>query len=205
MPADHGDREDTPRSALWGVDGATLHRWTELRPGTSVTIVKRAAMHGEEHARYPATAIASSLPTPWVVFETRWTMGTHDQGLLTFENGDILHEVFSPVHPYDGFSVYDPDGVLKGWYANVAYPAFFDSNSNDRVLVWHDLFVDIVATPSGEVVVLDEDELEEAGLLATNPVLYRRILTARDELLERFRTRQAPFCSPDRIGPPPKS
>ncbi len=156
-------------------------------------------MHGEERARYPATAIESSLPPPWVVFQAQWTMGTYDQGLLTFENGDILHEAFSPIHPYDGFAVYDPDGVLKGWYANVAYPMFFDSGSDDHVLIWHDLFVDIVATPSGEVVVLDEDELEDADLLTTDPVLYRRILAARDELLERFHIRQAPFRSPDRL------
>jgi hypothetical protein len=199
MSPDCAGREDTPRSALWGVDEATLHRWTELRPGTSVTIVKRVAMHGEERARYPATAIVSSLPPPWVVFEAHWTMGTHAQGLLTFENGDILHEAFSPIHPYDGFAVYDPDGVLKGWYANVTYPAFFDAGSDDRVLIWHDLFVDIIAAPSGELVVLDEDELEGANLLATDPVLYRRILTARDELLERFRIRQAPFRSPERL------
>jgi hypothetical protein len=202
MPPDHAGRVDTPRSALWGIDEQTLHRWSELRPGTSVTIVKRAAMGGKEDVRYPATTVVSSLPPPWVVFQASWTMGTYTQGPLTFETGDILHEVFSPIHPYDGFAIYDPDGALKGWYANVTYPAFFDSGTDSRVLVWHDLFVDIVATPSGDVLVLDEDELEESGLLATDPALHRRILAARDELLERLRTRQAPFCSPERLGPP---
>lgn len=189
--------EDTPTAPLWGTDDATLARWSELTPGTEVTIVKWSAQRGgEERARYPARIAPSPIPSPWVVFETHWTMGKHDQGLLILENGDTLHEIFSPVHPYDAFAVYRPTGELKGWYGNVTHPAFFAPDTEDLVLVWHDLFIDIIATADGEVAVLDEDELEEANLSATDPELHARILAARDELLERFHTRQPPFTSP---------
>lgn len=186
-----GDRPDAPE---WGVDEATLTRWPELVPGTEVTIVKRSAKHGgEERARYPATVVASDLPAPWVVFETQWTMGRHDQGLLVFENGDVLREIFSPIHPYDVFAVYRSDGELKGWYGNVTWPAFFAPDAEELTLVWYDLYVDIVATPDGRVVVEDEDELADSGLATSDPELHGRILAARDELLVRFRAGRPPF------------
>lgn len=186
--------EDHPCTARWDVDSRTLERWFALTPGTEVTIAKWSAKHnGEERARYPATIVASDLPSPWIAFETHWTMGTHDQELVTFENGDVLHEVFSPIHPYDAFAIYRPSGELKGWYGNVTYPAFLAPTNAEPVIVWRDLFVDIVAAPDGEVAVLDEDELDESDLLATDAGLHGRILAARDELLARFHDRRPPF------------
>lgn len=186
--------DDQPATPAWGVSEHSLLRWPQLQPGTHVEVAKWSAKHqGERRALYPGVVVGSPLPSPWIVIETYWTMGAHDQGLLTFENGDLLHEIFSPIHPYNAFAVYAPDGLLKGWYANVTYPTFFEEGADERVLVWHDLFIDIVATPDGEVAVLDEDELEDAGLLATDPDLHARILAARDELLQRLRDRQAPF------------
>ena len=186
--------DDQPATPVWGINEVSVRRWSELSPGTTVEVAKWSAKHqGERRALYPGVVIASSLPSPWIVIETHWTMGTHDQGLLTFENGDLLHEIFSPIHPYNAFAVYAPDGALKGWYANVTYPTFFEEEIDERVLIWHDLFIDIVATPDGEVAVLDEDELEEADLLTSDPGLHQHILAARDELLERFHDRRAPF------------
>lgn len=196
--------EDRPDAAVWGVDKATLRRWPELVPGAEVTIVKQSAKHGgEERARYPATVVASTLPAPWIVCETQWTMGRHDQGLLVFENGDVLHEIFSPIHPYDVFAVYRPDGELKGWYGNVTWPAFFAPEAEEPTLVWHDLYVDIVATPDGRVAIEDEDELAESGLSTSDPELHGRILAARDELLARFRARRPPFEDLARFEPAP--
>ena len=180
---------------MWGVNEASVHRWSELSPGTPLEVAKWSAKHqGKRQALYPGRVIDSPLPSPWIVIEAHWTMGTHDQGLLTFENGDMLHEIFSPIHPYNAFAVYAPDGVLKGWYANVTYPTFFEEGN---VLIWHDLFIDVVATPDGKVAVLDEDELEEADLLTSDPGLHQLILAGRDELLQRLQDRQAPFYQTD--------
>ncbi len=160
--------EDAPQAPVWGVDDATLGRWRDLTPGTEVTIVKWSSKDGLEHARYPGMVIASTLPAPWIVLETHWTYGEVRQGDLTFEIGDVLHEIFSPVHPYDAFAVYRPDGELKGWYGNVTHPAFFTEDEQDgAVLVWHDLYIDLAGLPSGEFAILDEDELEDSGIRAS--------------------------------------
>lgn len=195
--------DDMPDAPLWGVDDGTVHRWSMLTASTRVTIVKLSEKHhGEERARYPATVVDLALPTPWIAFETHWTLGTHDQGLLTFENGDVLHELFSPIHPYDAFVVYSAGGSLKGWYANVTWPVVFAPTDDEPLIVWKDLFVDIVATQDGDVRVLDEDELAEAGLQATNPELHASILAARDELLTRFRARRVPFSTSTTMNQP---
>ena len=190
--------DDQPTAPAWGVNEASVHRWSELSPGTTVEVAKWSAKHqGARQTLYPGVVVDSPLPSPWIVIETHWTMGTYDQGLLTFENGDLLQEIFSPIHPYNAFAVYAPDGALKGWYANVTYPAFFEEYNAEPVLIWHDLFIDIVATPDGEVAVLDEDELEEADLPTSDPSLHQHILAARDELLQRLQDRQAPFYQTD--------
>ncbi len=165
-----------------------------MQPGTRITIVKRSAKHhGEDRVSYPATVVASDLPTPWVETETHWTMDTVVQAHLTFETGDILREIFSPVHPYNAFAAYTAQGDFKGWYANVTYPTLLETSTELPRLIWHDLFIDIVASPDGTVAVLDEDELADSGLAETDPLLAARILDARDLLLDRFQRRQPPF------------
>lgn len=183
-----------PEEPVWVPDADTFDAWNTLQPGTQITIVKRSAKHhGEDRVSYPATVVASDLPSPWVETETRWTLGTVVQAHLTFETGDILREIFSPLHPFNAFAAYTARGEFKGWYANVTYPTLLDSSTEPPRVIWHDLFIDIVATPDGAVAVLDEDELADSGLVETDPDLTSRILTARDQVLERFRRRQAPF------------
>jgi predicted RNA-binding protein associated with RNAse of E/G family len=112
---------------------------------------------------------------------------------LTFETGDILREIFSPVHPFNAFAAYTAQGDFKGWYANVTYPTLLDTSAKPSRLIWHDLFIDIVATSDGTVAVLDEDELTDSGLADTDPDLAAQILAALDHLLARFQRRQPPF------------
>jgi hypothetical protein len=47
--------------------------------------------------------------------------------------------------------------------------------------------------PDGQVYVVDEDELDESALAATDPPLYATILAARDELLAMQRENAYPF------------
>jgi len=199
---DHLRIEDTPGAEPWNTDEPTLRRWSELVPGEKITVVKRSAKYdGEERARYPGSVVATTLPAPWVEIEARWTLPPHTQANLTFEPGDVLRETYSPIHPFDAFAVYTPTGEFKGWYANVAYPAVLECDRSDLILVWHDLFVDIVATPDGEVAVLDEDELAESGMAERDPELHARVLAARDELLQQLHDRRPPFHRSD-ITPP---
>lgn len=194
MTPDHKQQGDTTQNSVWVPDRHTLGAWAKLQPGTVVTVLKRSAKHGgEDRARYPGLVVESSLASPWVEIEAHWTAGTISQAHLTFENGDILREIFSPLHPFNAFAAYNPLGALKGWYANVTYPTLLEELDDRPAVVWHDLFIDIVTTPDGIVAVLDEDELDESGLRTSDPQLHDRILAARDELLERFRNRQPPF------------
>ncbi len=200
MKADHPRIADQPDAPAWGVDEATMARWDALVPGVEVTIVKRSAKDGgREHARYPGTVIVPDLPAPWVTLESHWTYGGVRQADLTFEVGDVLHEIFSPIHPYNAFAVFAQSGDLKGWYANVDWPAVLEDEGDETLLVWNDLFIDVVATPDGHVTVLDEDELEESGLATCDPELHQRILSARDELVARVHEQRPPFVALNRI------
>ncbi len=159
---------------------------TGVALGTRVTVRKLRA-DGSEVARYPGLVIPG--PDPWVAIRAEWSLPRVDLGCLDFEPGDLLHEYFSPDHPFNAFAVFAPDGRVKGWYCNVTYPARIE----DHQISWQDLYIDIILCPDGQTVVLDEDELAEAGLEQTDPGLYRFILDARDALGRHIQERAYPF------------
>lgn len=185
---------DDPDAARWGIDPPTLDRWHELTPGAEAMVIKRSAKYdGEVRASYPGMVVTSSLPPPWIEIEATWTLPNLWQGGVLFETGDTLREAYSPIHPYDAFAVYMPEGALKGWYANVTRPARLEWREGTPEVTWYDLFIDIAGTPDGNYEVLDEDELEEFGMARSDPALHRHTLAARDELILRFRDRRPPF------------
>lgn len=178
---------DEGLSVFWATE-----EWPELELGRPVTILK---LHpdGREGARYPAVVVASRLPAPWVSVEARWTQGLVEVSGLRFETGDTLVEHFSPAHPFNAFQVLAPGGVPRGWYANVTHPARLDTSTTPWTLTWPDLYLDVVALPDGSHAVRDEDELAEADLLSSNPVLHGAILAAGAELVARWQHGDAPF------------
>ena len=140
----------------------------------------------------PATtyrALELESPPGWIATQAEWVFKTVDIGHFTFEPGDRLDEFFSLDRWYNLFAVLRPSGELVGWYCNVTYPTIVDGDE----LRWHDLWVDVIVMPDGQVFVLDEDELEEAGLAATDAPLYATILAARDELIALQRENAYPF------------
>ncbi|MGH2560794.1 MAG: DUF402 domain-containing protein, partial [Thermomicrobiales bacterium] len=122
--------------------------WPYLPIGTALTIVKRAP-DGSEAARYAGFVIDAGAPAPWVAVESIWTHRAYDLDGLLFLRGDTLHEFFSPADWFNSFSVFAPDGTLRGWYANVTYPARLDQTTDPYTLTWHDLYLDVVALPEG--------------------------------------------------------
>ena len=166
--------------------------WPELPLGTPLQIVKLAP-DGTEAARYPGEVIEAGAPPPWVAVRATWVSRAHNLDGLRFIAGDRLHEYFSPAHPFNVFSVFAPDGTLRGWYANVTYPARLEPTTDPPTLTWHDLYLDVVALPDGTTVVRDEDELADAGLATTDADLHAAILAARDDLLARWHNRAFPF------------
>jgi hypothetical protein len=167
--------------------------WPSLLPGTELTIVKLAP-GGVEAARYQGRVVGPYLDS-WILVHATWTNRTIDVGELSFCPGDNLLEWFSPRHSFNAFAVFTPADQLKGWYANVTHPARLDVTQDPPVLVWHDLFLDLVGLADGSFTIRDEDELLASGLSHTEPELYARILEAQSELVRRFEHRLPPFAN----------
>ncbi|MCX2727550.1 DUF402 domain-containing protein [Thermomicrobium sp. 4228-Ro] len=157
-----------------------------MAPYRELTVVKLDPL-GKPVARYRGTTQAG-LPG-WVVLRARWSLGTVVSGPIRFECGDELVEYFSLIEPINAFALYDAAGRFKGWYTNVACPAFLVENE----LYWRDLYIDVVVNAEGHLAVLDEEELETSGLRERDPDAYACILAARDRLLAALRSRSYPF------------
>lgn len=181
---------DDPRT---GVVNAT----TALTVGAALAIVKWGP-DGTERTRYPGAVIETGLVDDWLVARAQWTTPEIHLDGLRFVPGDRLHEFFSPTVPFNAFSVFAPDGTLRGWYANVTYPTILRFDTDPVTLVWHDLWVDLIALPDGSWVIRDEDELEEAGIRESDPALHAMIVGARDEMVARWLARSYPFHEVDR-------
>lgn len=178
--------ERLPRAtwdAGWHPDQASVEALAALTPGAVVTVVKRAP-DGSEAARYDATVATTAAPSPWVELVAEWTLPRVDVSGLVFETGDTLREFFSAEHPYNAFAVIGPDDTVRGWYGNVTYPAFMEAASGEDILVWHDLYLDVVILPDGTRHLLDDDELEESSIPSTDPGFAAAIIQARRELID---------------------
>ena len=166
--------------------------WTLLLPGAELTVVKLAP-DGSEAARYQGEVVGHRDDS-WMLVRATWTNRTVDIGELSFCPGDSLLEWFSPLYPFNAFAVFSPNERLKGWYANVTHPARLDVAADPPVLIWHDLFLDLVGLPDGSFTLRDDDELLASGLANANPELHARIIGARSELIRRFECRLLPFA-----------
>ncbi len=174
--------------------------WASLECGDRLNVVKLAP-GGSDVARYPGTVIARENAGEWVVVQAVWEYQQIDVAGLTFAPDDVLKEWFSPHHDFNAFALHTANGVFKGWYANVTYPARLNAETAPPTLSWHDLYVDVIAMPDGTTIVCDEDELAASGLEKGDPRLHRRILRARDEILHRLDRRVAPFGSGPKSAP----
>jgi hypothetical protein len=173
--------------------------WSALLLGTELTIVKLAP-DGSEAARYRGQVLGQR-PDSWLLVQATWANRKIELGGLSFCPGDELLEWFSPQHPFNAFAVFSPRDRCKGWYANVAYPARLDASMDPPVLIWHDLYLDLVGLPDGSFTVRDDDELLASGLAHANPELHARILGARSELIRRFQHRLPPFVAVSTMAP----
>jgi hypothetical protein len=160
--------------------------------GEEVEIVKLAP-DGHKAASYSGTLLES--PPGWVVAKATWTFRRMELGYMTFDPGDYLYEYFSTVYPFNAFVLFSPEDDFKGWYCNITHP----TTVKDRTVFWHDLYVDIIQKADGEILILDEDELEQSGLARSDPDLHAMILETRDLVVAKMRQQRYPFS--DIAGP----
>ncbi len=60
--------------------------------------------------------------------------------------------------PYTLTTVFNEMGKIVQWYMDICQ----NNERNEEIPYWVDMFLDIVVLPSGEIFLLDEEELEEA-------------------------------------------
>jgi hypothetical protein len=176
--------------------------WGELATGCALTVVKLAP-DGSEAARYPGRVIATVDEGRWIVVRATWTYHIVELDGLAFHPGDLLLEWFSPDHPFNAFAVFSATREFRGWYANVTKPAYLEPGTaiNDPpVLVWHDLYLDLVGLPGGAFIMRDEDELEASSLRDRDPGLHQKIVSASHELERRFVRSLLPFVAKERLA-----
>ncbi len=167
----------------WAPDDISIGEFASIPIGETVTVVKRSP-DGSEATRYPAVRVESKAPAPWIELVAEWTVPDVEVAGLSFIPGDTVREFFSARHPFNAFAVISPEGESRGWYGNVTYTAFFDMVEGERVLVWHDLYLDVVILPDGVMHLLDDSELEESGIPARDPAFAAAIVQARLDLIE---------------------
>jgi predicted RNA-binding protein associated with RNAse of E/G family len=125
-----------------------------------------------------------------IVLEARWTRDRLALPYIVFERGDRLIEFFFADRWYSIFELHaGVDNRLKGWYCNVSRPAMFEDDSLSAI----DLELDLFVYPSGETLLLDEDEFEALNLQQVEPESWKQVQAAIAELRARVATRRAPF------------
>ncbi|MGB9722817.1 MAG: DUF402 domain-containing protein [Chloroflexia bacterium] len=102
-----------------------------------------------------------------------------DLGYVVFALGDTMLERYWFGRWYNIFSLYGPDGRLKGWYANICTPISFDG----RTIRYTDLELDLWVWPEGRYLVLDEEEFEACVVRHMPPAVVQKARSALDELL----------------------
>jgi len=106
----------------------------------------------------------------------------------TLRRGDVFVEFYYWDRWYNVFQVSQPDGTLKGWYANVGLPAELDAQAG--ILQYIDLALDVWINTDGQYVVLDEDEYQT--LLSEHVQLAEAAERGRETLLTLAESRRLP-------------
>ena len=114
-----------------------------------------------------------------IVLRAEFNVDVVEREWGTFRRGDVFHEFYYWDRWYNVFEVSQPDGTLKGWYANIGLPAELDAESG--VLRYVDLELDVWANPDGRFVILDQDEFDD--LLAKHVELLEAAQQGRETLL----------------------
>ena len=154
-----------------------------------ITVVKLSPL-GEEKIRYSAQILARL--ENGVILDAFWSHPRKDLGYTVFEPGDHFVEHFYTDRWFNIFAISGPDNRRKGWYCNIAAPARVSAERVEQV----DLLLDVWVNPTGQPLILDEDEFAaDTTLTAAQRSGAEQGLR---ELLALIAERREPFVEADR-------
>jgi hypothetical protein len=147
-------------------------------PGiTDITVLKRN-LAGEVTWQYEGRVLEREANC--VVLEAYFNRDDMPFMGVVLKRGDRFVETFYSDRWYNVFAIYDrDDGVFKGWYCNVGYPAVIEKDTVSYI----DLALDLWVAADGAQTVLDEDEF--LGL-SMDVVTRAQAVKALDELKRKF-------------------
>lgn len=149
-----------------------------------ITVIKLNAL-GEAKVQYQGEVIERLADG--VVIQAYWTHATKDLGYTRFEAGDRFIEYYYTNRWYNIFDIATADGTRKGWYCNIAEPAVIFADRIEQV----DLLLDVWVDPTGEPLILDEDEFTSDTTL--NDEQRNGAQQGLYELLQMIAAQQEPF------------
>lgn len=116
-------------------------------------LVLKCNLAGEETWRYAGRVLEET--TDRVLLEARFNRADLPFHGIVLRENDRFVELYFSNRWYNIFEVHDrDDDRIKCWYCNVCKPAVFA----DGVISYVDLALDLLVTPDGRMLVLDEDE-----------------------------------------------
>ncbi len=155
-----------------------------------VTVIKNDHT-GHAVRRYTGDVIARG--DTWICLDAHFER-TIVADYVTFGQGDRVREWFYSDRWYNIFELHAAaDDALKGWYCNLTRPARIGA---DEVAA-DDLALDVFVSPSGAVLILDEDAYTALELDAGEREAVRLALA---DLRQRIDAREAPFDAIPRLG-----
>jgi uncharacterized protein len=141
-------------------------------PGARAQITEVKTTLAGKVDRFPCDVVSRTAAEVVVLYRLPGAREVHGVRLPA---GTLTVGYFWTERPFNLYHWVGPDGRTLAHYFNVGDVTRLTADT----LAWHDLAVDILATPDGRVRVLDEDELP-ADL---DPALRRYVEAARDRIL----------------------
>ena len=133
-------------------------------------------IQGEETWRYQGTILERNAES--ILIEAYFNRSDIDFHGVLMRQHDLFLERYYQNRWYNIFEIHDrDDNQLKGWYCNVTQPAIFEGEE----IRYIDLALDLLVYPTGEYLVLDEDEFEQ---LVIDDKTRQRARTSLDELIQ---------------------
>ena len=124
-----------------------------------------------------------------LIIQAHWSYPTKNLGYVSFEPGDRFIEYYYTKRWYNIFDIASAQGVRKGWYCNIAEPAILFDNRIEQV----DLLLDVWVSPTGETLILDEDEF--AANTTLNAGQRKGAKQGLQDLLKMIADRQEAFST----------